>query len=211
MLATLVAEAPTGDRWLHEIKFDGYRLQAHVVDGRVRLRTRSGLDWTDRFGGALAKELADLAVSTAIIDGELVSETSLGASDFSALQTDLGEGRTDRMAFCVFDLLYLDGHDLRGVALERRKAALKQLMPEKVSLLRYSEHFADNGDMVLRHACRLSLEGVVSKARDAPLSLRSRQVLGEIKMLLTPGVRHWRLYAVQRDGRRRGFPRPGRP
>ena len=168
MLATLAASAPTGPRWLHEIKFDGYRLQARIEAGRVRLLTRSGLDWTDRFGKAVPQALAALPLGTALIDGELVVETGSGASDFSALQADLSEGRSDRFTFYGFDLMYLDGFDLRGAALIDRKALLEPLLAEAPGPLRYSGHFAESGDMVLRHACRLSLEGIVSKLRDSP-------------------------------------------
>ena len=165
-LAALKPQAPTGDRWIHEIKFDGYRLQAHVSGGKAKLFTRSGLDWTDRFGKKVTNALAALPWSEAILDGELVVETAGGASDFSALQADLSDERTDRFAFYVFDLLYLDGYDLRDTPLIERKTLLKQLLQGADPVLRYSDHFDEDGDLILRHACRLSLEGVVSKQRD---------------------------------------------
>jgi bifunctional non-homologous end joining protein LigD len=164
-LATLRASAPTGSRWLHEIKFDGYRLQAHVAGGKARLLTRSGLDWTAKFGAAVPAALAALPAGEAIIDGELVVEAAGGASDFSALQADLSEGRSDRFRFYAFDLLYLDGYDLRGASLVDRKGALKALVEGADAALAYSEHFDEEGEIILRHACRLSLEGVVSKVR----------------------------------------------
>jgi bifunctional non-homologous end joining protein LigD len=167
MLARLVPSPPPGARWIHEIKFDGYRLQARIDAGRVKLLTRSGLDWTKKFGKKVVGALQDLAVGTALIDGELVVETSAGASDFSALQADLSAGRSDRFVLYVFDLLYLDGYDLRAVPLIERKGLLNSLIPGANGLVRYSSHFDENGDLVLRHACRLSLEGVVSKLRDA--------------------------------------------
>ncbi|NGM44356.1 DNA ligase D [Rhodobacter sp. SGA-6-6] len=167
MLATLASAAPTGPRWLHEIKFDGYRLQARIEAGRVKLLTRSGLDWTDRFGKSVPAALRDLPVGTALIDGEMVVETDSGASDFSALQADLSEGRSDRFTFYGFDLLHLDGYDLRAVPLVDRKEMLERLLAEARGPLRYSGHFAESGAMVLRHACRLSLEGIVSKLRDS--------------------------------------------
>lgn len=167
MLATLVPSPPPGARWIHEIKFDGYRLQARIEAGRVKLLTRSGLDWTKKFGKEVVGALQELAVGTALIDGELVVETSAGASDFSALQADLSAGRSDRFVFYVFDLLYLDGYDLRAAPLIERKRLLNYLIPDANGLIRYSSHFDENGDLVLRHACRLSLEGVVSKLRDA--------------------------------------------
>jgi bifunctional non-homologous end joining protein LigD len=167
-LATLAAKPPAGAAWLHEIKFDGYRLQARIEGGRVRLLTRTGLDWTDRFGRAIVEALAALPASTALIDGELVVETADGASDFSALQADLSEGRSDRFRYYAFDLLHLGGSDLTGAALVDRKAALERLFAGTGDdALRFSAHFEHDGDLVLKHACRLSLEGVVSKRRDA--------------------------------------------
>ncbi|BBK32685.1 ATP-dependent DNA ligase LigD phosphoesterase module /ATP-dependent DNA ligase LigD polymerase module [Stella humosa] len=167
-LATLVAKPPAGARWLHEIKFDGYRLQARIEGGRVKLLTRSGLDWTRRFGKTVVAALQALPTGAALIDGELVVETDSGASDFSALQADLSEGRSDRFAFYAFDLLHLDGYDLTSLGLARRKEMLRGLVGTEPGLVRFSDHFDASGAMILRHACRLSLEGVVSKLRDAP-------------------------------------------
>ena len=168
MLATLASTAPIGERWLHEIKFDGYRLQARIEAGRVKLFTRSGLDWTTKFGKVVVAALRELPLGTAIIDGEIVVEAGTGASDFSTLQADLSEGRSDRFMFYGFDLLYLDGYDLRAVPLTERKELLEDIMAEAGNPLRYSGHFEESGAMVLRHACRLSLEGIVSKLRDSP-------------------------------------------
>lgn len=167
-LATLMSAPPAGDRWIHEIKFDGYRLQARIEAGRIKLLTRSGLDWTKKFGKDVVAALQGLPVGTAIIDGELVVESGSGASDFSALQADLSVGRSDRFVLYVFDLLYLDGYDLRAAPLIERKTLLEQLVGSEPGLIRYSSHFNENGGLVLRHACRLSLEGVISKVRDAP-------------------------------------------
>ncbi|MFD1703475.1 DNA ligase D [Methylopila henanensis] len=165
-LATLAAKAPAGARWIHEIKFDGYRLLARVEAGRVRLLTRSGLDWTKRFGKPVVEALKALPARDALIDGELVVENAAGASDFSALQEALSEGRSDGFVFFVFDLLHLDGHDLTGCGLLDRKEALARLIAGADPVIRFSEHFDENGGLVLEHACRLSLEGVVSKIRD---------------------------------------------
>nr|WP_111298538.1 DNA ligase D [Paracoccus saliphilus] len=167
-LATLRPSAPSGKKWLHEIKFDGYRLQAHLQDGHVTLFTRSGHDWTNRFGTAIPAALGRLEARVAILDGEVIVEGPSGASDFSALQADLSEDRRDRMTFYAFDILYLDNLDLRPVALMNRKAVLEALLRDAQPPLRYSEHFEENGDLVLRHACRLSLEGVISKDGGAP-------------------------------------------
>jgi bifunctional non-homologous end joining protein LigD len=167
-LATLSATPPEGDRWIHEIKFDGYRLQARIEAGRVKLLTRSGLDWTRRFGKDVVAALKALPLGKALIDGELVVETGSGASDFSALQADLSAGKSDRFAFYVFDLLHLDGYDLRAVPLIERKRMLEGLVRADIGRVRYSSHFEENGGLVLQHACRLSLEGVISKQADAP-------------------------------------------
>jgi bifunctional non-homologous end joining protein LigD len=167
-LASLAAHPPPGDAWVHEIKFDGYRLLARVDRGRVTLKTRSGLDWTTKFP-SLKKALEALPVVTAFLDGEVTVESESGTPDFAALQADLSEGRSDRFQYYLFDLLHLDGTDLTGAALLDRKAALARLLAgHDGGPLRYSEYFAERGEIVLRHACRLSLEGIVSKLKSAP-------------------------------------------
>jgi bifunctional non-homologous end joining protein LigD len=167
-LAVLAAAPPVGDKWIHEIKFDGYRLQARKEADKVTLLTRSGLDWTDRFGDEITDALRALPVERAVFDGELVVESANGASDFSALQSDLGEGRGDRFRFYLFDLLFCDGYDLRAAALIDRKALLEKILAGQQAPLRMSEHFEESGALVFRHVCRLSLEGVVSKLRNSP-------------------------------------------
>ena len=165
MLATLAKSPPTGDRWLHEIKFDGYRLQAHIEDGKVTLWTRGGLDWTKKFGVAVPEALRNLPVRTALIDGELVVENASGVAEFSLLQADLSEGRLDRFAYYVFDCLYLDGWDLRQAPLIRRKELLDELIGSGGGgAIRYSSHFVEDGRLVLQRACALGLEGIISKA-----------------------------------------------
>lgn len=168
MLATLAPSAPAGERWLHEIKFDGYRLQARIDSGKISLLTRSGLDWTDRFGKQVTEAISGLPLDQAIIDGEVVVETKSGASDFPTLQFDLSEGRSDRFVFYAFDLMFLDGYDLRALPLRSRKTLLETLLKEAGQALRYSTHFDAGGALVLRHACRLSLEGIISKLADSP-------------------------------------------
>ena len=167
-LATLKPAPPAGAQWLHEVKFDGYRLQARLEDAEIRLLTRTGLDWTDRFGPDIADALRALPARQAIIDGELVVESGAGASSFPALQADLSAGRKDRFVFYAFDLLYLDGSDLRKDPLIRRKQALEKLVGAEPGRVRFSAHFQETGSMVLRHACRLSLEGIISKQADVP-------------------------------------------
>jgi len=177
-LATLAKTAPSGAKWLHEIKFDGYRIQAHIQKGKVKLYTRSGLDWTERFGKDLANALKKLPVDEAILDGEVIVEADGAVASFSSLQADLSEGRTDRMVYYAFDLLHLDGMDLRGAPLTERKRTLQVLLHSADPVLRFSEHFEEDGQTVLNHACKLSLEGIISKTADAAYgSGRSRNWL----------------------------------
>ncbi|MBR0641410.1 non-homologous end-joining DNA ligase [Plastoroseomonas hellenica] len=167
-LATLVSAPPIGDRWRHEIKFDGYRLQARLRSGKVSFLTRSGLDWTARFGRAIADAVREIPAAEAIMDGELVVEDLAGRSDFGLLQGALKAGDSGPLRLYVFDLLYLDGRDLRAAPLSARQARLQELLGQIRGPVRFSEAFDDPGEIVLRHACRLSLEGIVSKAIDEP-------------------------------------------
>ncbi len=169
-LATLRQSAPTGANWIHEIKFDGYRIQARLAGGSATLRTRKGLDWTAKF-----REIADavgaIDADNALLDGEIVVEDAGGISEFSALQADLKSGRHDRFVYYVFDLLHLNGRDLARLPLIERKLALQKLIGSSrgaAGRLRYSEHFTDDGQLIFKHACRMKLEGVVSKRVDAP-------------------------------------------
>ncbi|MBV8420650.1 MAG: DNA ligase D, partial [Hyphomicrobiales bacterium] len=167
-LAILRATAPSGAGWAHEIKFDGYRIQARLDHGEVRLLTRKGLDWSDKFPN-IAAAVAKLPARTALIDGEVVVEEENGVSSFSALQAALKAGERERFVYYVFDLLHIDGRDLTGLPLIERKAELARLV-EKAQRgpIKYSEHFEEEGSAVLRHACELRLEGIVSKRMDAP-------------------------------------------
>jgi len=169
-LATLERNAPAGKEWLHEVKFDGYRIQAQIAGTEVRLLTRTGLDWTGKFDGEIVAALGRLKCSDAILDGEVVVLADNGVSSFSHLQAALSEGRRHAMIYYVFDLMRLDGEDVREEPLVERKERLHELIgeqPEK-SALRFSEHFAEPGKVMLEHACRMGLEGVVSKRADSP-------------------------------------------
>ncbi|MGP9819738.1 DNA ligase D [Salinarimonas sp. NSM] len=168
-LATLSEKAPSGAQWLHEIKFDGYRLQARIEREEVALLTRKGLDWTRRFG-PLAEALAGLGLGTALIDGEAVVENARGVSDFGALQAALKSGDTSAIVYQAFDLLHLDGVDLGGVPLAERKRLLALLLDDAPAggRVRLSEHIAADGEAMVRHACRIGLEGVISKRADRP-------------------------------------------
>jgi bifunctional non-homologous end joining protein LigD len=169
-LATLRTSAPSGEGWVHEIKFDGYRIQARLDHGEVRLLTRKGLDWTSKFPN-VAAAVAELPADTALIDGEIVVEDENGVSNFSMLQAALKEGSRDRFVYYAFDLLHRDGRDLRDAPLVERKAELKRLLESAKTAgqtIRYSEHFEDDGRLILQQACRMLLEGIVSKRADAP-------------------------------------------
>ena len=168
-LATLSDKAPGSANWIHEIKFDGYRIQARLENGKVKLLTRKGLDWTDKFP-TVAQAVAKLPARTALIDGELVSEDADGISRFSLLQQDLKEGRHDRMVLYAFDLMHLDGADLQPLPLQQRKAALAKLLAKasKRGPLRLSELLTEPGPVLFKHACKMGLEGIISKVADAP-------------------------------------------
>ena len=159
----------TGREWVHEIKFDGYRMQARLDRGKVKLLTRKGLDWAARFPN-IAADVARLAADTALIDGEIVVENSRGVADFSMLQAALSNGERESFVYYVFDLLHLDGEDLSRQPLIERKAALKELLDQTgdSGSIRYSEHFTEDGSEVWAQACRMNLEGIVSKLADAP-------------------------------------------
>ncbi|HKG00271.1 MAG TPA: DNA ligase D, partial [Xanthobacteraceae bacterium] len=169
VLATLSERAPDDPAWIHEIKLDGYRIQARLDHGEVKLLTRKSLDWTARFP-PIAQAVADLPAEQVLIDGEIVSETESGVSSFSQLQQDLSDGRTDRMVYFAFDLLHLDGRDLTGAPLIERKEMLEQLLSGLSAdvPIRFSGHFEEPGSVLLEHACRMGLEGIISKRRDAP-------------------------------------------
>jgi len=167
-LATPASTAPAGPEWLHEIKYDGYRLFACIEHGKVRLITRNGLDWTAKFP-ELAHAFGQLPIDTALIDGELVHLASDGTTNFSGLQDAIASGKTGALNFFAFDLVHRDGWDLSGAALEDRKTALADIIPtDAAGMLRYSDHQQGQGPGVLRQASSLGLEGIVSKRRDAP-------------------------------------------
>jgi bifunctional non-homologous end joining protein LigD len=167
-LATLYDQPPGGGEWLHEIKFDGYRMEARLDDGDVQLLTRKRQDWTHRFE-PVAEAVSRLPAAAALLDGEIVVENPRGISDFSLLQTDLKDGRTDRFIYYVFDLLHLDGRDLLNEPLLARKAALAGLAKTdgQNGVIRYADNFEEAGPVILRHACEMGLEGIISKRRDA--------------------------------------------
>ena len=168
-LATLRTKPPTGAGYVHEIKFDGYRVQAHLRGGLPVLYTRSGLNWTKRFP-TIAVAVGSIPATELILDGEVISADERGAANFSALQDDLSKSRYDRMAYYAFDLLYLDGFDLRAAPLVERKRVLAGLLKEAgdIGPLFLSDHFEDDAATLFDKSCEMGLEGIVSKLRNAP-------------------------------------------
>jgi bifunctional non-homologous end joining protein LigD len=160
----LSEHAPTGPGWAHEIKADGYRAQVHVVDGKVTVYSRRGHDWTEQFG-AIAEAAKHLKARQVILDGEAVVLGSSGVADFHALRRELGKRNSDYQAF---DLLYLDGWDIRPAPYVERKAALKALLAGASAALSYVEYLEGDGEMIYDHACAMGIEGIVAKAKDAP-------------------------------------------
>jgi bifunctional non-homologous end joining protein LigD len=167
-LATLVTAPPAGDAWLHEMKFDGYRIVCRLAGRRATLWSRNARDWTARFPG-IAAAAARLPVRQALLDGEIAVLLPNGTTSFQALQNALSGDDQGRLVYFLFDLLHLDGQDLTGATLEARKAALEKLLPSaRNGPLRYSSHVVGQGEAFFGQACRRSLEGIVSKRRDRP-------------------------------------------
>ncbi|KQN27825.1 DNA ligase D [Sphingomonas sp. Leaf38] len=163
-LCTLVDAVPSGSAWLHEVKYDGYRALVSVANGKAKVFTRSGLDWTDKFS-AIAEAAAKLPVKSALIDGEIVAFKD-GNPDFSTLKDAISSGGD--MTLFAFDLLALDGEDLTGLSNLDRKARLQPIIPADDDRLRYSDHVVGAGEQLFETMCREGLEGIVSKRADAP-------------------------------------------
>lgn len=165
-LASSIEKVPSGARWIHEIKFDGYRVQVHLANEAVKVFTRRGHDWTNRF-----KKVADdawhIKAGSAIVDGEIVVPAADGTTDFSVLQNEL-KGRSTSIVLVAFDLLYLNGRDLRKLPLFQRKAELMKIIAG--TEIQFSESFEIDGREMFAHACNVGLEGVVSKVRDSVYS-----------------------------------------
>jgi bifunctional non-homologous end joining protein LigD len=162
-LATSIGKVPSGERWVHEIKFDGYRVQVHLRDAAVKVFTRRGNDWTNRFRN-IAADAWHVNAGSAIIDGEVVVPAEDGTTDFSVLQNEL-KGRSKKIVMVAFDLLYLNGYDLRNLPLFERKTLLKKIIAE--TDIQFSESFEVDDREMYEHACKTGLEGVVSKVRDS--------------------------------------------
>ncbi|OAN56624.1 DNA ligase D [Sphingobium sp. TCM1] len=178
-LATLVDAVPTGNDWLHEIKFDGYRAMVSAAGGKVRIFTRNGLDWTDKFP-ALVRSLVALDLPPALIDGEIVALDAQGNPSFSALQAMLkrghgAESQDAPLSFFAFDLLSLDGMDLKSLTTIERKERLEALLHDAQSPLHVADHVLGAGEQLYRSMCEAGQEGIISKRADAPYrSARTR-------------------------------------
>ena len=169
-LATLVKQPPAGDEWVHELKYDGYRIGCRIRRGSIALYSRNGKEWTTRFP-EIVDAAATLQTTDALIDGEVCMVLSDGRTSFQALQQAFAAERSrDSLTYFVFDLLRLDGERIEGRPLEERKARLKRLIGGRriKARIRYSEHVVGNGEAFFRQACRHGLEGIISKRRDRP-------------------------------------------
>ena len=168
-LATLMKEAPRGNEWLHELKFDGYRLLCHLQRGHVRLWTRNRKDWTDKFPNVV-KALQSLKVQSAILDAEVVAMDSSGRSSFQMLQQAIHKTAGKGLVLEIFDLIYIEGFNIQRTPLVERKRVLEEVVASVRShqVLRYSDHVEGNGAKFLKQACDFGIEGIVSKLADSP-------------------------------------------
>jgi DNA ligase D-like protein (predicted ligase) len=181
-LTELVDAAPDGADWLHEIKYDGYRMHARLDHGAVRLLTRTGLDWTHKYQ-AIAGAVSSLGARQAYLDGELCGVGSDGVTSFSMIQTASDSGNAAALVFFLFDLLYLDGEDVSARPLIERKARLAALLANVSAPLHYSDHQRGQGRAFHEKACAMSLEGIVSKRADAAYAPGNRGLWVKVKCL----------------------------
>ncbi len=182
-LATLVKDAPKGDGWLHEIKFDGYRLLCAINNGKARLITRNGHDWTRKFP-RIAAAAGEIPLNDAWLDGELVAMKANGVSDFQSLQNALKQGSDAELAYYVFDLPFCDGYDLTRTPLIERKRLVRQLLStSEAGPLRYSDHLQGEGGRMYSHACSHTLEGIISKRADSAYQSRRARTWVKIKCM----------------------------
>ncbi|MCP3401924.1 MULTISPECIES: DUF418 domain-containing protein [unclassified Bradyrhizobium] len=162
-MASSIDRVPSGERWIHEIKFDRYRVQLHLVNEAITVFTRRGHDWTKHFK-KIANDAWHIKASPAIIDGEIVVPAADGTTGYPVLIKEL-RGNLNKIVFVAFDLLYLNGMDLRKIPLLERKSAPKNIVAG--SDVQFSESFEIDGRAMFTHACKIGLEGVVSKVRDS--------------------------------------------
>ena len=161
-LALEATEPPGKDGWLHELKLDGYRIQARKSGSDVKLLTRKGLDWTHRMP-TIAQDVARLPVDTATLDGEVVVVSANGTTSFANLQASFQDGEKHLLTYFCFDLLHLNGHNIRGLSLRERKAMLAKILGGGVSSIHLSEHLETDGEAMFHQACELHAEGIISK------------------------------------------------
>lgn len=167
-LATLVKKPPAGDAWMYEAKLDGYRVLARIDGGKARLITRNGHDWTAKMP-LLAQELEQLDLRSGWIDGEIVVMNAAGVPDFNALQNAMDASKGAAVSYFVFDLPHAEGYDLTRTPLHARRALLRALMERhRGERVRFSDDFDGDGATMLKAACRMGLEGIIAKRRDAP-------------------------------------------
>src|SRR6266436_1226947 len=181
-LTQLVDAAPEGDQWLHEIKFDGYRMHARLDSGAVRLLTRTGLDLTHN-DPAIAAAVPSIGARQAYLDGELCGVRPDGITSFSMIQAASDSGNAAALMFFLFDLLYLDGEDLCARPLQERKARLAALLSNVSSPLHYTDHQIGHGRAFHEKACAMALEGIVSKRADAAYAPGNRGLWVKVKCL----------------------------
>lgn len=165
-LATLVDKAPDTDEWIHEVKFDGYRILALKQNNKVTLLSRNQIDWTKKFQN-IVDEVKELPVNNVILDGEIVMLDEKKRSSFQRLQNSLEAGDDSLFTYYLFDLLYIEHYDLRNLPLLERKKHLKALLPQKNSNLHYSDHYQGEGRKFFEHSCEFGLEGIISKKADS--------------------------------------------
>lgn len=182
--ATTAARVPSGEGWSHEIKFDGYRVQAHLTKRQSRLFTRRGFDWSPRFP-TIAAELANIDITAAILDGEILVADQTGRSNFHGLQADLAKGRVDRLVYAVFDLLFINGVDLRAAPLSERRRLLREIIRPGHQRLIFSESIGADSTGLLERVCAMNLEGIVSKRLDASYRSGRQDTWVKIKCHLT--------------------------
>ena len=178
-LATLVKEPPSGEDWLHELKFDGYRMLCRIDRGRVTFWSRNGKDWTAKFRNVIDAVKSSVKATTAILDGEIVVIDAQGRSSFQKLQQSMSKGITSGFAYEAFDLVYLDGFSLTHTPLIKRKELLKTIIgSNSQGVVRYSEHIQGRGEKFFKQACEYGIEGIVSKVANSTYeSTRTRKWL----------------------------------
>ena len=181
-LTKLVDQPPERPEWLHEMKFDGYRMHARLDRGAVRLLTRTGLDWTHKYP-AIAAAIASLSARQAYLDGELCGVRSDGTTSFGLIQNASDTGNGDALVFFLFDLLHLDGETIGARLLTERKERLRELLSHASAPLQFSDHQMGRGRAFYEHACGLKLEGIVSKRADAPYAPGNRGLWVKVKCL----------------------------